>query len=114
MKRKPDTAPKFPALRKKCKYCKLEFTTPATANGQKMEFCKPTHRWAYAREGSKPIDAIMRKYEKRMREIAREEADARYERLKVYVMDTLSTALAEIHIRTVPSPAVHSESQRSV
>jgi hypothetical protein len=46
-----------------------------------MEFCRQSHRWAYAREGKKPIDYIMKKYEKRMREIAREEADNAVKRL---------------------------------
>jgi hypothetical protein len=77
----PKAAPKkakpvYQSLRKKCKYCRLEFATPATATGQRMEFCRPSHRWAYAREGKKPIDYIMKKYEKRMREIAREEISA--------------------------------------
>ena len=63
----------YPSLRKKCKYCHLVFTTAATRNGQKQEFCKPAHRWAFAREGKKPIDVILKRQEKRLRQIAREE-----------------------------------------
>lgn len=80
------TQPKFPALRKKCKYCRCEFTTPATANGQKMDFCKPAHRWAFAREGKKPIDFILKKQDKRMREIAREEVAAALDRFATITM----------------------------
>lgn len=74
--KKVDTTPRYPSVRRKCKYCKLEFNTPATYNGQQMKFCKPAHRKAFDKEGEKPIDVILRKQEKRMREIVREEIRA--------------------------------------
>jgi len=67
--------PKFPSVRRTCKYCGCNFNTAATYNGSKQKFCKPAHRKAYDREGEKPIDIILRKQEKRMRQIAREEIE---------------------------------------
>jgi hypothetical protein len=101
--------PKYPALRKKCKYCKLEFTTPATANGQKMEFCKSSHRWAFAREGKKPIDWILKKYEKRMREIAREEV-----RTALAAQRTMMAEQLRDLLRTEPNRAERPDSRQSV
>ncbi len=90
-KEAPET--RFPSKRVKCRYCKCEFNTPATYNGSQQKFCKAAHRKAFDKEGEKPIDVILRKQERRMREIAREEIAA--------------------NARTVPSPAVRSESPRS-
>lgn len=64
----------FPPKKVKCKYCNCIFMTKGTYNGSKQKFCKPSHRKAYHDEGSKPIDVILKRQEKRLREIAREEA----------------------------------------
>lgn len=68
--------PRYPSVRRKCRYCGCNFNTPATYNGQQMKFCNAAHRKAFDKEGEKPIDVILRKQEKRMREIAREEIRA--------------------------------------
>ena len=95
MKKSAKEAPetRYPSKRVKCPYCKCAFNTPPTYNGSTQKFCKPAHRKAFDKEGEKPIDVILRKQERRMREIAREEIAA--------------------SARTVPSPAVHSASPRS-
>jgi hypothetical protein len=66
--------PKYPSERRKCKYCGCQFNTKPTYNGSKMKFCGTPHQKAFDKEGEKPIDVILRKQERRMREIAREEA----------------------------------------
>jgi lysyl-tRNA synthetase class II len=45
-----------------------------------MKFCKAAHRKAFDKEGEKPIDVILRKQERRMRQIAREEVTAALDR----------------------------------
>jgi hypothetical protein len=65
--------PKFPSLKKRCKYCHVTFDTPPTYNGQHQDFCIEAHRKAFHKEGRKPIAAILKRQEKRMREIVREE-----------------------------------------
>lgn len=99
----------YPALRKKCKYCHLVFTTAATRNGQKQEFCKPTHRWAFAREGKKPIDVILKRQEKRMRQIAREEIETAFAELAA-VAERLGS---KPEVRTEQHPTVKPASQQS-
>jgi len=49
------------------------FKTKPTYNGSKMKFCSERHRKAFDKEGEKPIDVILRKQERRMHGIAREE-----------------------------------------
>jgi hypothetical protein len=75
MRKTPNPAPqpKFPSLTKKCKYCHVMFKTPPTYNGQQQEFCIPAHRKAFHKEGRKPILAILKRQEKHMRQLAREE-----------------------------------------
>jgi hypothetical protein len=73
--KKVNAVPRYPSVRRKCKYCGTNFNTPATYNGSQMKFCKPAHRKAFDKEGEKPIDVILRKQERRMRQLAREEAD---------------------------------------
>lgn len=65
--------PKFPSVKKRCKYCHVTFDTPPTYNGQQQEFCIEAHRKAFHKEGRKPIAAILKRQEKHMREIVREE-----------------------------------------
>ena len=74
MKKSAKEAPetRYPSKRVKCPYCKCAFNTPPTYNGSTQKFCKPAHRKAFDKEGEKPIDVILRKQERRMREIARE------------------------------------------
>ena len=72
----PPEKPRYPALTKRCKYCHLTFKTKPTYNGQKQEFCIPAHRKAFHDEGRKPIGAILKRQEKHMRQIAREEIAA--------------------------------------
>ena len=64
---------KYPSQTKVCRYCKITFKTKATYNGQHQEFCVPAHRKAFNKEGQKPIGAILKRQEKHMRQIAREE-----------------------------------------
>ena len=66
--------PKYASQKRKCRYCQVQFNTKPTYNGSKQEFCTPQHRWAYQKEGRKPIAAILKRQEKHMRQIAREEA----------------------------------------
>jgi hypothetical protein len=49
------------------------FKTPATYNGSNQDFCIPAHRKAFHSEGRKPIAAILKRQEKHMRQVAREE-----------------------------------------
>jgi hypothetical protein len=74
---KQPATPRFPSKRVKCRYCKCAFNTPPTYNGSRMKFCCEKHQKAFDKEGEKPIDVILRKQERRMREIAREEIAAR-------------------------------------
>jgi hypothetical protein len=80
MRKTPNPAPqpKFPPVTKKCKYCHVTFKTPPTYNGQQQEFCIPAHRKAFHKEGRKPIFAILKRQEKHMRQIAREEIAAAF------------------------------------
>jgi hypothetical protein len=82
MRKTPNPAPqpKFPPVTKKCKYCHVTFKTPPTYNGQQQEFCIPAHRKAFHKEGRKPILAILKRQEKHMRKIAREEASNEIQR----------------------------------
>jgi len=73
--KKPPKQPRFPSIQKRCKYCHLNFDTKPTYNGSQMEFCCKEHRWSFRKEGKKPIEFILRKQEKRMRQFAREEAE---------------------------------------
>ena len=73
--KQPET-PRFPSVRRKCKYCGCQFNTKATYNGSQMKFCSARHRKAFDKEGEKPIDVILRRQEQRMRRIAREEIAA--------------------------------------
>ena len=124
----------YPALRKKCKYCHLVFTTAATRNGQKQEFCKPTHRWAFAREGKKPIDVILKRQEKRLRQIAREEIQSAilerfggfqrtefFEIMRQIAQEEIGAAITRmqldpdfLRLKTEPRPPVRPASPQSV
>ena len=77
---------KYPSVRRTCKYCKCNFNTPPTYNGSQMQFCKPAHRKSFDKEGEKPIDVILRKQERRMRAIAREEVTAALDRFATITM----------------------------
>jgi hypothetical protein len=66
---------KYTSESRKCKYCHLAFMTKPTYAGSKQKFCKPAHRKAFFDEGKQPIDVIMKRQEKRMRAIAKEEAE---------------------------------------
>ena len=68
--------PKFPPLKKRCKYCHVTFSTPPTYNGQQQDFCVEAHRKAFHKEGRKPIAAILKRQEKHMRKIVREELNS--------------------------------------
>ena len=94
MRKQPNTAPqpKFPPVRKKCKYCHVMFMTPPTYNGQQQEFCIPAHRKAFHKEGRKPILAILKRQEKHMRKIAREEARAVFEQIAAETRSALLQA----------------------
>jgi hypothetical protein len=117
--KQPET-PRYPSVRRKCRYCGTQFNTPATYNGQQMKFCKPAHRKAFDKEGEKPIDVILKRQEKRMREIAREEIQAAI----AARFDTAYCPSVEgpngyngntvfVPVRTAPSPGVRSDSPRS-
>jgi hypothetical protein len=68
-----ETAERYPSQRRKCKYCGTNFNTPPTYNGSQMRFCTAAHRKAFDKEGEKPIEVILRRQEKHMRKICREE-----------------------------------------
>lgn len=71
----PAKQPRFPSQKRRCKYCHVTFDTPPTYNGQHQDFCIPAHRKAFHNEGRKPIAAILKRQEKHMRQIARQEAE---------------------------------------
>lgn len=96
--KQPET-PRFPSVRRKCKYCGCQFNTKATYNGSQMKFCSARHRKAFDKEGEKPIDVILRRQEQRMRKIAREEISA-----------ALDSALSRLR----ESPLVHENLQRMI
>ena len=107
-----DQPAKYPSLTKQCRYCKLTFKTPATFNGRNQEFCIPAHRKAFHKEGRKPIAAILKRQEKHMRQIAREEAEhaisQRFSEMLAMCQSLTSP------IRTEPTPAGNPSSQQSV
>ena len=75
MKKAAETAntPKYKSESRRCKYCHLAFMTKPTYQGSKQKFCKTAHRKAFFDEGKQPIDVIMKRHEKRVRVIVREE-----------------------------------------
>jgi hypothetical protein len=87
--------PKFPSIKKKCRYCHCMFSTPPTYNGQNQEFCIEAHRKAFHKEGQKPIAAILKRQEKRMREIVREEISAVFRGLDGRYMSILQQVITE-------------------
>lgn len=67
-----------PYRMRKCKHCKLPFkpTTKNAKNADEQQFCTPAHRKEFWKYGSLPVEKLFGKFEKRVREIAREEMEA--------------------------------------
>lgn len=84
-----------------CKYCKGRFV-PVTKNKARADeqvFCCDAHRKEFWRSGSLPFEKLMIRFEKRCREIAREE---------------INTALDAALLRLRESPLVHENLQRMI
>src|ERR1035441_5292619 len=76
---KPMPIPKNDPYRpRKCRFCKLLFKPAGKdrGNAQKQEFCTAAHRKEFWKHGAVPVQKLLLRQEKRMREIAREEIEA--------------------------------------
>jgi len=118
---KPADKPKrplFPSVQRRCKYCDLMFQTKPTWNGSNMKFCCSQHRTAFSREGKKPIHMILKKQEKRMRQVAREEIEAIAQSLVqqeiAHIIVRMQLDPNFLRLRTEPNRAVADEFPRSV
>lgn len=69
---------KDPYTARKCRHCKLFFRpiTKNPGNARAQEFCCPAHRKEFWKHGAQPLEKILLRFEKRFREIAREEIQA--------------------------------------
>ena len=99
--------PKFPSIKKKCRYCHCMFSTPPTYNGQNQEFCIEAHRKAFHKEGQKPIAAILKRQEKHMRQIAREETTDQLRKMHARMLALQAVlGISDDALKTEPHPAV--------
>jgi hypothetical protein len=68
---------------RKCRFCKLLFKPAGKdrGNAQKQEFCTAAHRKEFWKHGAVPVQKLLLRQEKRMREIAREEIEQAFAQL---------------------------------
>ena len=81
---KPMPIPKNDPYRpRKCRFCKLLFKPAGKdrGNAQKQEFCTAAHRKEFWKHGAVPVQKLLLRQEKRMREIAREEIEQAFAQL---------------------------------
>jgi hypothetical protein len=102
----PKTDPFRP---RKCRFCKLQFKPSGKdpANARRQEFCTPSHRKEFWKRGALPMDKLLFRLEKPLREmarqIAREEIEAALQ--SVETGKRLWEALQDPPTKTAPLPA---------
>lgn len=72
---------KDPYKTRPCRFCKLIFKPSCknTRNAAEQEFCCPAHRKEFWKHGAVPVQKLMLRQEKRLREIVREELRSYFE-----------------------------------